>query len=235
MLSPHIMEGFWRLTEAVRQGGTAMPDDGTLSAENEVWVRFAKAMAPMMAMPAEGLAKMVLAGRTDAMNVLDISASHGLYGLAFARLNPQARVTGLDWANVLEVAKANAAKMGVADRFSTIAGSAFEAPLGGPYDVVLLPNFLHHFDPSTNEKLLKRIRAVLKPGGKVVTLEFVPNDDRVTPPEQASFALVMLSSTPIGDAYTFAEYDQMFRHAGFGQSTLHRMGGVPHSLIVTEL
>ena len=29
------------------------------------------------------------------------------------------------------------------------------------------------------------------------------------------FALIMLATTPQGDAYTFAEYDRMFRAAGF--------------------
>ena len=44
----------------------------------------------------------------------------------------------------------------------------------------------------------------LNDGGQAVTLEFVPNEDRITPPEQASFALVMLATTASGDAYTFA-------------------------------
>ena len=30
----------------------------------------------------------------------------------------------------------------------------------------------------------------------------------------------MLASTPAGDAYTFAEYDAMFRAAGFGASEM---------------
>ena len=228
------MKSFDGLTEAVRKGGTALAADGTLVPEHDVWVHFARAMAPMMAMPADGMAKLVLAGSTAPMRVLDVSASHGLFGLAFARQNPAARVTGLDWANVLPVARENAARMNLADRYDTIAGSAFDAPLGGPYDVVLLPNFLHHFDPPTCQTLLRRVRAALKPDGRVATLEFVPNDDRVSPPGAATFSLVMLASTPAGDAYTFAEYDQMFRAAGFGASELHRMGETPHAVIVTR-
>jgi ubiquinone/menaquinone biosynthesis C-methylase UbiE len=235
LMSPVLAAGFADLTGAVRHGGTTMPQEGTLAPEHDVWVSFARAMAPLMAMPAEEMAKMVLAGSTQPMRVLDIAASHGLYGLAFARQNPNARVTGLDWRNVLEVAKENAAKMGLADRYDSIAGSAFEADLGGPYDVVLLPNFLHHFDPPTIEKLLARIRATMKPGGRVATLEFVPNDDRVSPPGPATFAIIMLSNTPAGDAYTLAEYDRMFRNAGFGKSELHRMGDAPHAVIVTQM
>lgn len=233
LMSPDLMSAIHNLTPAVRKGGTAMSAEGTVTPDNDVWVSFARAMAPMMAKPAEIMAQKVLAGKTGPMRVLDIAAGHGLYGLAFAQQNPQARVTGLDWAKVLEVAKENAAKMGVADRFDTIPGSAFEVDPGGPYELILLPNFLHHFDPPTNEKLLKRLRPALKAGGRVVTMEFVPNDDRVTPPGAAVFSLVMLATTPAGDAYTFAEYDRMFRNAGYGASEQTLMEGMPASIIVT--
>src|SRR5260370_24451843 len=106
-------------------------------------------MAPMRARIAEQGAELVNRDSKEPIQVLDIAAGHGLYGLAFARRNPNARITGLDWPSVLEVAKENARKLGTADRYDTIAGSAFDVDLRGgrgtKYDIVLLPNFLHHF------------------------------------------------------------------------------------------
>jgi hypothetical protein len=119
------------------------------------------------------------------------------------------------------VAKENASKSGVADRYNTIEGSAFEVDLGTGYDIVLLTNFLHHFDPPTNETLLRKVHAALSDGGQAVTLEFVPNDDRISPPETAGFSLMMLSGTPAGDAYTFSELERMFTNAGFTSSVIH--------------
>ena len=239
LLSPTVTLAFDRMTDAVRRGGTAIAQEGTLAPEHAVWVDFARAMAPMMAMPAQQLAEAVLKEKAvekfGPIAVLDVAAGHGLYGLAFGKANPAARVTALDWANVLEVAKENASKMGLADRFATIAGSAFEASLGGPYDVILLPNFLHHFDPPTCVTLLRRLKTALKPGGIVATLEFVPNDDRVTPPGAGNFSLVMLATTPSGDAYTFTEYQRMFADAGFGQSELRRIENAPYSIVLTTL
>ena len=84
--------------------------------------------------------------------------------------------------------------------------------------MILLTNFLHHFDIPTNEGLLRKVHAALAPNGRAVTLEFVPNDDRVTPPEAATFSMVMLGSTAHGDAYTFAEFERMFKNAGFSRS-----------------
>lgn len=220
LLSPTLIEGFQNLTAAVRQGGTAIPETGTLAPDHPVWVKFAEAMAPMMAMPAQQIARQVLADTTQSVKVLDIAASHGLFGLAFAEQNPQAAVVAVDWPAVLEVAERNAQKLGVRDRFHTIAGSAFEVDLGQDYDVALLPNFLHHFDPPTCVQLLQKIHTALKPGGQVVTFEFIPNDDRVSPPDAAVFSLVMLATTPAGDAYTLSEYEQMFAQAGFANHQL---------------
>src|SRR5205085_11044645 len=97
----------------------------------------------------------------------------------------------------------NARAAGLAERFSTIARNAFEADFGTDYDVILIPNFLHHFDPPTCTRFLQKVHTALRPGGRVAVAEFVPNPDRITPAPVAAFSLVMLGTTPAGDAYTF--------------------------------
>jgi ubiquinone/menaquinone biosynthesis C-methylase UbiE len=191
-------------------------------------------MAPMMAMPAQLMAKLVDPGADRKLKILDIAAGHGLFGIAFATQNQQAEITALDWKPVLEVAKENAQKAGVADRYHTLEGSAFDVEFGSGYDLVLLTNFLHHFDPPTCETLLRKVRAALADGGRAVTLEFVPNEDRVTPPDTAQFSMMMLSSTPSGDAYTFAELERMFANAGFSRSTFHPLPPTIQQVIISE-
>jgi ubiquinone/menaquinone biosynthesis C-methylase UbiE len=234
LLAPPLLDAFASATEAVRKGGTALAGEGTVDDANPVWVKFARAMGPVMAMPAELLAKLVNGGSTRPIRVLDIAAGHGLFGLAFAKLNPNAHVVALDWAAVVDVAKENARRAGVDDRFETIAGSAFDVDFGGPYDVVLLANFLHHFDRPTCETLLKKVRGCLGEGGRAVTLEFVPDENRAGPPESVMFSMVMLATTPGGDAYTFAEYEKMFRSAGFSRSTLHELPPTMERVVIAE-
>jgi hypothetical protein len=67
----------------------------------------------------------------------------------------------------------------------------------------------------TCERLLAKVRAALKPGGRAVILEFVPNEDRVSPPVPAQFSLTMLAATPAGDAYTFSDHQRMLRNTGY--------------------
>jgi ubiquinone/menaquinone biosynthesis C-methylase UbiE len=196
-------------------------------------VKFARAMAPMAA-PVAGALPLLAGAGQGRQKVLDIAAGHGLYGLAFAQHNPEAEVVALDWPAVLEVAKENAEAAGVAERFSTIEGDAFTADFGEGYDVILLTNFLHHFDPQTCEQLLRKVRAALGEGGIALTLEFVPNEDRVTPPVSAAFSLMMLAGTSGGDAYTFPELQSMFAAAGFSHSEAHTLPASPQQVIVSR-
>lgn len=231
LLHDKLAGNFRDIAALVRHGGST--GEATVAPENEIWVEFARSMVPVVGMGAK-LAAAVVARAGEKIKVLDIAAGHGMFGIEVALANPAAEVVGLDWAAVLEVAKENAQRLGVANRYSTIAGSAFTVELGSGYDLVLLPNFLHHFSMEQNVALLKRIRGAMKAGGNVATVEFVPNEDRVSPAAAASFALMMLAGTPAGDAYTFAEYQKMFGEAGFGASAMQDLVPTPERLIVTK-
>ena len=232
--SPTITEAFKNFADIVRKGGTTIPEGGTVAPENPVWVKFARAMAPMMAMPAQLLAKLADPAADRKLKILDIAAGHGLFGIAFATNNEQAEIVALDWPKVLEVAKENAARVGVSDRYSTIEGSAFDVEYGSGYDLVLLTNFLHHFDPPTCETLLRKVHASLGEGGRAVTLEFVANEDRISPPDAAAFSVMMLGTTPSGDAYTFSELQRMFANAGFARSELHELPPTIEQVVISQ-
>jgi len=234
-LHPTPLAHFEHLGEAVRKGGSS-DDHSTLAPDDPIWIEFAKGMAPLMLPAANAMAAMLAAelGSRPSAKVLDIAASHGLFGITVAQRLPKAHIYALDWANVLEVAKANAAKQGLADRYHLLPGSALDVDYGTGFDAILITNLLHHFNPSENEKMLKKAHAALNPGGQVIILEFVPNDDRVSPPVPAMFSLTMLGSTPEGDAYTLAEYAAMCRNAGLETPRLIPLEPMPQSLVVAR-
>ncbi len=232
--APDLINAFQDLAAAVRKGGTAMSPDGTMGPDNAVWVEFARSMVPLMAPAAEEIAGLIGADAGKKCKVLDIAAGHGIFGVTIARRNPNAEIVAVDWAGVLEVAKENAERAGVASRYRTLPDSAFDVDFGAGYDVVLLTNFLHHFDPPTIENLLRKVHRSLNDGGLAVTLEFVPNEYRVSPPIPASFSLIMLGTTPSGDAYTFSEFDKMFRAAGFRHSEIRSLERSPEQVIISR-
>ena len=225
--------GFDDLTSAVRHGGSQVKGDASLDPNSPMWVTFAKAMMPLMMPNAQAIAQNIGFEPDRELKVLDIAAGHGLFGIMVAKAFPNAQIYAVDWANVLTVASENAAKFGVAERHHLIEGDAFDVDFGEGYDVVLVTNFLHHFDAPTCTSFMRKVNDALKPGGKAVTLEFIPNDDRVSPPAEALFALIMLAATPAGDAYTYAELRRMMEDAGFAHNEHIPLSPMPQHLVVS--
>jgi SAM-dependent methyltransferase len=208
--------------------------------DSAVWVDFARGMANFMRPVAESLAdRLAPLGPAD-LRVLDVAAGHGLFGVELARRREDAHITALDWAAVLEVASQTARAAGLGDRFTTLAGSAFEAELGGPYDLILIPNFLHHFDSATCIAFLTRVAASLcepqgdRPGGAAAIVEYTPDASRITPPVPALFALTMLTATPSGDAYTADELAAMCRLASLDEVAIAPLAHTPQTLLLAR-
>ena len=232
LLRPELKRNLDGLTEAVRLGGVPPSGNNNVSEENPIWVEFARSMGPMMVPAAHGIAGLV-AGTSGPLKVLDIAAGHGLFGITIAQHNPQAEIVALDWPSVLAVATEHARAAQVQDRYRTLAGDAFKVEFPSGFDVALVTNFLHHFDPPTCTSFLTKVHGALKPGGRVVVLEFVPNPDRVSPPVPARFSLAMLSGTPSGDAYTFAELQGQLERAGFRNVSAHPLP-TPQTVLLAQ-
>ncbi len=231
--SNHITDAFRDLAATVRNGTTLMGGEGSMDPDHPMWVEFARSMMPMMFGAAQEIAQFAKAKYPEKCRVLDLAAGHGVFGIAIAKKNPQAEITAVDWKNVLTVAQEHAQAFGVADRYQTLAGSAFDVDYGTGYDLVLFTNFFHHFDQPTCEMLMKKAHASLNENGCAVTLEFAPNEDRVSPPMLAGFALTMLATTAAGDAYTVSEYEKMFANAGFARSEMHQLTMSPQRVIMS--
>jgi 2-polyprenyl-3-methyl-5-hydroxy-6-metoxy-1,4-benzoquinol methylase len=214
----------------VRNGGSV--GLANLAPDHPLWVKFARAMVPFIAPRAQSVAEEVARWPSPPRKVLDVAAGHGAFGIAIGKALPDAGIVALDWRPVLEVALENARREGLGARYTTIAGNAVDVEWGTGYDLVLIPNFLHHFDRDGCVSLLERARRALAPGGAVVVVEMVPNDDRVSPPFPAMFAFVMLGSTPKGDAHTAPELQEMGRAAGFADSTVAPLPPSPQTMIV---
>ena len=95
LLSHDLKGAFDHLTEAVRKGGTAESQHGTVAPENPVWISFARSMGPLMTPAAAGLADLISLDQNRPAKVLDVAAGHGIWGIAFAKKNPKAQIAAL--------------------------------------------------------------------------------------------------------------------------------------------
>ena len=93
LLNPAISGAFDDLASTIRTGRVHTSEHGTTAPDHPVWVEFAKAMGPMMVPIAQGAAELVSLDPDRDTKILDISASHGVFGISFAGRNPRARLS----------------------------------------------------------------------------------------------------------------------------------------------
>ncbi|QOZ51673.1 methyltransferase [Bradyrhizobium sp. CCBAU 53338] len=200
--------------------------------DHPIWVKFARAMGPSRVPLAKRIASELAV--SSPRKVLDVAAGHGMFGIAIAQAVVDAQITAVDWDAVLSVAQQNADAAGVSGRYRILGGSAFDTDWGSGFDLVLLANFLHQLDKDGCVTLLRKARKSLVSGGRAVAVEFLLNEDRVSPRFSAMFAFQMLGSTPHGDTYTVREFEEMGRAAGFARVTAKSLPPTPQSLLLFE-
>lgn len=233
LASDSMIQSFCGLAEAVKNGG-ASRRNAILSGDSQ-WVAFARTMAPLARPVAQIVAAVLEVESKGPMRVLDLAAGHGLYGLAIAERNSSAIIVALDREEVLETAAGNARCAGITERYHLLSGDVFEVDLDGPYDLILAANFAHHFERAANTALFRKCRSALTPAGRLALIDYVANDDRISPTQDAAFALTMLAATERGDVYTLREFSEMLHDAGFTEVYRPNLGDLPQWIIVASV
>jgi len=232
--SPKLMAGFVNFTETVRRGTTQLETGGVNEPECSDWVTFAENMTPLMSGACELVSEECARKAGPRMKVLDVAAGHGLFGISVAHRIREAQITAQDWPNVLKIAQRNANSAGVGDRYHLLPGDIFKVDLDGEYDVILVANLLHHFDQPACIRLLEKLHQSMAEEGRLIILEFVPDEDRVTPPIPASFALMLLGVTPAGDVYSARQLDEFLSAARFNKPVVVPVPQSPQCLVISE-
>ena len=136
--------------------------------------------------------------------VADVGCGAGWSSIAIARAYPTARVDGFDADPAsVELARANAAGEGMADRVRFQVHDAAAAPPEGCYDLVTAFETLH--DMARAVEALRALRAMLAPGGTVIVMDervgeafAAPADDV----ERLCYGMSVLHCLPAGLAET---------------------------------
>lgn len=230
LASSFVVDSFRDLAAVVRSGRPLSDQPFAEEDEHAAWAAFARDMAPLAYTVAQETAK--LFAQDSAIKVLDVAAGHGMFGIAIAQLNPRATIVALDWPSVLAIAEQNAKRFAISERYYLLHGDALAVDLGAEFDAVVMPNVMHLWDRPTNVRFLKKVHAALEPKGRLVIIDFVPNEDRVSPQVPALFALNMLANTTAGDVYTVSEHRAMLRQAGFPDCQIRQLPPTPHTAVV---
>lgn len=228
-----LLPQWQHLQEVVRTGLPHTRTDQGSDGE-EYFARFVESLFPVSFAAADALGRHLgLAQATAPVSVLDLGAGSGVWGIALARQSPLVRIHAVDWPAVLEVTKQVAARHGVSDRLTTVAGDLFTADFGRGHQVAVLGHILHSEGPERCQGLLARTFDALAPGGTLAIQEFVPNDERTGPAHVLIFAVNMLVNTTAGGTYTFAEMSAWLLAAGYQNPRLLDTPG-PSPLVLAD-
>jgi C-methyltransferase len=227
-------EAYPRLEEAVRRGGTILEQDAEVPG-HEFWETFARASVGVAAPASFALAEALRpwAEKRETLEILDVACGSGLFGLTLAAQYPQAKLTLLDWSNVLALTSENVERMGLGGRTSFVEGDVFEVPLGGPYDLILASHIFHHFSEQRCRELMQRLGEALKPDGRLAINEFTASGSMpAQEPFPAMFSVIMLAWTREGEAHPLETYERLLSETGFAAPEVHDSIGMPSRFLI---
>jgi predicted O-methyltransferase YrrM len=117
------------------------------------------------------------------MKAADIGAATGYFTVRLARALPQGKVWGVDIEpKMVQYLDRRAAKEGLAQRLVGVVGTATDAKIPEPVDLIFICNTYHHIGERT--AYFKQLATKLSAGGRIAIVDFKLGKIPVGPPEQ---------------------------------------------------
>ncbi|HZN55005.1 MAG TPA: methyltransferase [Candidatus Polarisedimenticolaceae bacterium] len=144
--------------------------------------------------------------------LVDVGGGTGNLITTILRAHPHLKGILYDLPHVVEEARANVERAGVADRCKRIGGSFFESvPAGG--DAYILSHVIHDWDEAKCLTILKHCRTAMGPKGTLLLVEMVlPAGNE---PHFGKVLDMVMLSIPGGVERTAEEYGALLAKAGF--------------------
>ena len=207
----------------------------TVKAEMPQWAPLVLATAPFSLPVAQLAAQLLGLAQRGALEILDPGGGAGVFAISFLKENPRATATQLDWSSVNRVAREQAERNGVLDRFRTVDGDLFAYDYeSAKYDLIIFSHMAHGLAPTDNQRAFELFRRALKPKGMLLINDLLPElDGSVSPQALLSSARTFYASRDGAD-YRYAEYRQWLEAAGF-RSVARHATSTPTTLILAEV
>lgn len=234
-LARRMSDDWWRLAEVIKSGRSLVNVDDESRAREffPILVRhifpwsFAAASAAVSALPK--------AARGRIQRILDVAAGSAAWSIAFAKALASARVTVLDFPEVIAIARSYADRFGVADRFSYLEGNLRTTDFPqASYDLVILGHIIHSEGEQWGRRLIAKAFSALDGKGMLLIADLIPTDNRAGPAMPLLFGLNMLLHTESGDVFTMAQYRRWLTEVGFKKVTTLRVPAPSPLILATK-
>lgn len=224
----HLSYPMWtKLEEAIRTG----QGQGTMELSGEQQRIFSEGVEAIQAVPAMALPAVYDFSRHR--RVLDLGGGTGSWLMALLRHYPDLEGTLFDLPNATAVARQRLADDPDAQRAQVVAGDFFTDPIPSGHDAVLIANVIHLFSAAHNLELLRRTRAHVADGTRLLLADFWTDATHTQPPFAALMAGEFFVITGEGDVYSEDEARDWLQESGWRAVERKPLAG-PISLLVAE-
>jgi SAM-dependent methyltransferase len=222
----------WSQLAWVAKAGIPTPRQSSLRGPIADRASFIAAMHSISGPMADELVKRL--GPPKFRRLLDVGGASGTWTLAFLRAVPDATATIFDLPDAIEQARGRLAGTEYAGRVTLTAGDFYVDDLPGGADFAWVSAICHQHSRRHNRELFAKVYQALAPGGRIALRDVVMEPCRTRPADGALFAINMLVNTDSGGTYTFEEYAEDLRSAGFDRPHLAVKHEAMNSVVVAE-
>ena len=147
---------------------------------------------------------------------LDFAGGSGCYSIAACERYPHLRSLVLDQPNVITVTKEFIAKHKLEDRIQVMEGNFLEPGYPKGYDLISFITPLQGYMPDDLKKVFTHTFEALEPGGTILIIDYMLNEDKTGPLDPALMNLEMIrDGYHIGRVNTGAEFETFLTDVGF--------------------
>jgi hypothetical protein len=219
----------WGQLEGAIRSGQAPNRHGGFSAEDQRI--FSEGIEAFVAGPAEALATGYAFNSHH--QVLDLGGGIGSFLLAVLRRHAGLQGTLFELAGVAAVAHERLGREPEGARIAVVEGDFFKTPIPAGHDAILVANVVHLFLPEQNRDLLRRMRASVTKGARLLIVDMLTDPTHTQPVEAALTAGEFLVIAGHGDVYSDVEVRGWLQETGWMPVETRPLVG-PTSLLVAE-
>ena len=163
----------------------------------------------------------------------DIGGAGGFLAAHVAMNNQHMHCTSMDLPQVEPIAKENIQNMGLKDMVKITSGDFFTDNFPKS-DVITMGNILHDWGTKDKKMLIKKAYDALPKGGAFVVIENIIDNNRSKNAFGLLMSLNMLIETTEGYDFSFSDFDDMVKEAGFKSTALMPLTGPTSAAIALK-
>jgi ubiquinone/menaquinone biosynthesis C-methylase UbiE len=148
--------------------------------------------------------------------ILDMFAGSGAWGIAMALCHPQVEVVARDEPTLLASVQERVQQFDLEERFILKMAEEDERSFEPEsFSLIIISHACRFLGARKSQELLRDCYRLLQPGGRLLLVDVMSNNERTGPPSALAIQLSLFLNTQEGDIFTMTQFHTWLKAAGF--------------------